>query len=194
MLHPHTELRFVSDDIGYGIFATQDIPKGTITWVKDQLDRVFTPQEINALDRVNFDNLIKYTYRNRQGNYFFCWDLTRFVNHSYEPNSMLTSMDFEIAIVDIKKGDEITNDYGTLNIIEPFQCANGPHKREFVRPDDLIRFHEEWDADIKSAVECMGLVTQNLGSFLTSSQVAKLEDIHSKKALIPSILDNYFKA
>ena len=47
MLHPHTELRFVSPEIGYGIFATAFIPKGTITWVKDELDRIIPKEKIN---------------------------------------------------------------------------------------------------------------------------------------------------
>lgn len=193
MLHPHTELRFVSPEIGYGIFATQDIPVGTITWVKDELDRVFLESEINAMTESNRENLLKYTYRNRQGDYFFCWDLTRYINHSYNPNSMLTSMDFEIAIKNIKKGEELTNDYGTLNIIEAFKCANGPHKREFVRPDDLKRFSVKWDQLINSAMEFQPKVNQPLKRFLTIEQVDTLNDIQAHKIRVPSILENYFE-
>jgi uncharacterized protein len=193
MLHPQTELRFVSPEIGYGIYATQDIPKGTITWVKDQLDRVFTIEEINSLSRENYENLMKYTYRDRSGNYLFCWDLTRFVNHSYEPNSMLTSMGFEIAIKDIKEGDEITNDYGTLNIIEPFKCAKGPHSREYVKPDDLLTFHAMWDEQISSAVKDQHRVAQPLSKFLSSIQLETLKKIEQGKQKLPSIVENYFR-
>jgi uncharacterized protein len=192
MLHPHTELRFVSPEIGYGIFATQDIPKGTITWVKDQLDRTFTPEDLEKISPANLENLLKYTYRDRRGNYFFCWDLTRFVNHSYEPNSMLTSMDFEIAIRDIKKGEEITNDYGTLNIIEPFKCAVGS-EREFVRPDDLKTFFAEWDLLIQDSMIFQPKVDQPLDGFLTSEQKKTLSAIHLKKIPVPSIFENYFE-
>jgi hypothetical protein len=192
MLHPHTELRFVSQEIGYGIFATQDIPVGTITWVKDELDREFKHSEVAAMTEFNRENLLKYTYRNRLGDYFFCWDLTRYVNHSYEPNSMLTSMDFEIAIKNIKKGDELTNDYGTLNIIEAFQCANGPHEREFVRPDDLKRYSIKWDQLITSAMEFQPKVNQPLNRFLTKKQHSTLADIHARNIRVPSILENYF--
>lgn len=192
MLHPHTELRYVSAEIGYGIYATQDIPVGTITWVKDELDRVFKISEIQAMTEANRENLLKYTYRNRHGDYFFCWDLTRYVNHSYEPNSMLTSMDFEIAIKDIKKGDELTNDYGTLNIIEAFKCANGPHEREFVRPDDLKRYSVKWDSLINSAMEFHSKVNQPLKRFLTAQQQTTLSDIQARKINVPSILENYF--
>ena len=38
MLHPDTRLQFIDEDIGYGIFATNFIPAGTITYVKDALE------------------------------------------------------------------------------------------------------------------------------------------------------------
>jgi hypothetical protein len=193
MLHPHTELRYVSPEIGYGIFATQDIPKGTMTWVKDELDRAFKKSDVDAMSESNRENLLKYTYRNRNGEYFFCWDLTRYINHSYDPNCLLTAMDFEIAINDIKKGDELTNDYGTFNIIEAFKCANGPHEREFVRPDDLKRFAEKWDQLIQESIKFQPLVDQPLKRFLVSGQIKILKDIQGKKIPIPSVIENYFE-
>lgn len=162
-------------------------------WVKDQLDRVFTPDEVKKMSEANVENLLKYTYRDRNGDYFFCWDLTRYVNHSYAPNSMLTSLGFEIAINDIKKGDEITNDYGTLNIIEPFKCANGPHKRETVKPDDLTRFYVEWDGLIGEAMKFQDKVSQPLAKFLTDEQKQDLAAIHSGSKSLPSVLENYFE-
>lgn len=192
MLHPHTELRFVSDKIGYGIFATKFIPKGTLTWVKDKLDRVFTPQEVSEMDPANLENLLKYTYRDRTGNYFFCWDLTRFVNHSYEPNSMLTAMGYEVAIKDIQVGDEITNDYGSFNIIEPFECAWGPHERMNVKPDDLTRFYKQWDSQIAEAMKNSGKIEQPLISLLSQEQQTQLQNISEGTQKIPSVLENYY--
>lgn len=46
MIHPDTELRFVTPDIGNGVFATRFIPKGTLTWVRDRLDQTFTPEDV----------------------------------------------------------------------------------------------------------------------------------------------------
>lgn len=193
MLHPHTELRFVSEDIGYGIFATEFIPKGTITWVKDELDRVFTPQELEKLNPATLEHLLKYTYRNSKGEYLFCWDLTRYVNHSFEPNSMLTSMGFEIAIKDIPRGTEITNDYGSLNIIEPFQCANDPeHERQFVCPDDLQRFYKTWDKLIESALSNLSSATQPLFKFLTTEQISEIDQINQGAVSIPSVINNLY--
>ena len=39
MIHPNTRLGFVNEEIGYGVFATALIPKGTIVYVKDDLER-----------------------------------------------------------------------------------------------------------------------------------------------------------
>ena len=36
MIHPATELRWVGSSIGYGVFATAVIPRGTIVYVKDE--------------------------------------------------------------------------------------------------------------------------------------------------------------
>ena len=40
MIHPHTELRFINEQMGFGVFATQFIPKGTIIWALDELDQI----------------------------------------------------------------------------------------------------------------------------------------------------------
>ena len=192
MLHPHTELRFVSEQIGYGIYATKFIPLGTITWAKDKLDRVFTPEEVKNMDPANLENLMKYTYRDRTGNYFFCWDLTRYVNHSYDPNSLLTSSGYEVAIRDIQIGEEITNDYGTFNIIEPFECAWGPHERQFVKPDDLTRFYKLWDEQIAKAMMNCRNVSQPLEKFLSAEQKKEMVEIVENKRTILSVIENYY--
>ena len=50
MIHPDTELRFANPQIGLGVFATRFlIPKGTITWVRDQLDQALPPAAIAQL-------------------------------------------------------------------------------------------------------------------------------------------------
>lgn len=38
MLHPHTEIRYISEAMGLGVFATRPIPKGTLLWVLCPLD------------------------------------------------------------------------------------------------------------------------------------------------------------
>lgn len=124
MIHPHTELRFINKDIGYGVVATHFIPKGTITWVLDKLDREFTPGEVEKLDPVYREILDTYSFCNSAGNLVLCWDHGRFVNHSFNSNCLTTAYDFEVAIRDIHPGEQITDDYGYLNISRPFRALD----------------------------------------------------------------------
>jgi len=41
MIHPHTEVRVVSPEIGLGVFATKFIPKGTIMYVIDEMELIY---------------------------------------------------------------------------------------------------------------------------------------------------------
>lgn len=194
MLHPHTELRFVSPEIGYGIFVTQDIPQGTITWAKDSLDRIFTPEEIAKTPPEDKENLLKYTYRNHQGHYYFCWDLTRYVNHSSNANSMLTPYGFEIALRDIAAGEELTNDYGTLNIIESFKCSYIKNKsRDMVHPDDLLTYADQWDAGIAIALQKVRSVSQPLTAWISNKTNEEIDLVVAGKEKLKSIKNLYFK-
>jgi len=126
MIHPHTQLQFINPQIGYGVVATSFIPKGTITWIFDPLDQVFTPGEIKKLAPVFQDKLNTYTYRDHEGNFILCWDHSRFVNHSFHSNCISTAYNFELAVRDIQPGEELTDDYGYLNVTEPFICLPEP--------------------------------------------------------------------
>lgn len=194
MLHPHTELRLVSPDIGYGIFVTHDIPQGTITWSKDSLDREFTPMEISRIPAEDKENILKYTYRTSKGNYYFCWDLTRYVNHSSDANTMITPYGFEIALRDIVSGEELTNDYGTLNIIESFKCSYVKNKsRDMVHPDDLLTYGAQWDKSIFEALQRIRLVPQPLLPWVSSETNRKIDGILKGVVKMDSIKSLYFK-
>lgn len=162
MLHPSTELRFVNQTVGNGVFATEPIPKGTIVWVRDPLDREFRPDDFYALPHLVVEKLLTYSYRNHKGNYIFCWDNAKFVNHSFLPNCMTTPYGFEIAVRHIGCGEQLTNDYGTLNIIEPFTPEDEGHARKTVLPNDIETYYREWDCVINDALPHLPLVRQPL--------------------------------
>src|SRR5437773_753034 len=96
MMHPHTELKLISENKGYGVVATQFIPKGTITWTLDKLDRTFTPEDLKSMDKVYNDLIYKYAYCNALGEFVLCWDHARFVNHSFNSNCMGTAYELEL--------------------------------------------------------------------------------------------------
>ena len=88
MIHPDTEVRFISEEIGYGIVATKLIPEGTITWVQDELDLVYTPQQVEKMSPHTQEMIDKFTFRNNKGNYVMCWDTAKYVNHSFNSNCL----------------------------------------------------------------------------------------------------------
>jgi len=193
MIHPNTELQFISKEKGYGIVAMKFIPKGTITWILDPLDQVFTPEQIQRLDPVFQDKLHTYSYRDGHGNFILCWDNSRFVNHSFHSNCMSTAYNFELAVRDIFPGEELTDDYGYLNVTEPFFCLPEPNTtRTMVMPDDLLHFHKEWDAQLKDAFKNFNKVEQPFLNFIDPLYKDKVLKIAAGKAEMDSILNCYY--
>lgn len=193
MIHPHTELQFISSEIGYGVVATKFIPAGTITWVLDKLDREFTPLEIQNLDPIYQNILDTYTYRNNQGNMVLCWDNGRYVNHSFNSNCLSTAYDFEIAVRDIQVGEQLTDDYGYLNISAPFKGVNEGTKRKTVYPDDLLKYFKVWDKKIEKVFPKITALEQPLWQILTPKVQNRIERILKKEEPLASILTNYYK-
>lgn len=193
MIHPHTELRFINDTIGYGVVAKKFIPAGTITWVLDELDREFSPKAVAAMGPAYRDIIDTYSYRNKKGNFVLCWDNSRFVNHSFKSTCMSTAYDFEIAIRDIQPGEQLTDDYGYLNITEPFKADNEGTKRKVVYPDDLLNFSDVWDKQLKANFKKIGKVEQPLKHMLTESKWRKIKNIIEGKEEMLSIKTCYYK-
>lgn len=194
MIHPHTELRFISDEVGYGVVATQLIPKGTVTWVQDNFDRVFLPYEVDKMDPHYKAIVDKYTFRNNKGSYVLCWDISRFVNHSFNSNCITTAYDFEIAVRDIYPGEELTDDYGYLNVTEPFDCL--PEKgarRTRVMPDDLLHYYRSWDRKLREAFHNFKAVSQPLSHLILPQYMERSVAIAEGKAKMDSIRNCYFK-
>ncbi len=194
MMHPHTELRFIDESIGYGVFATQFIPKGTITWVLDELDQRFDEAYIMSLDLLLRDRLLKYCFRDEHGQYILCWDIARYVNHSFNSTLIATPYKFELAARDILPGDEITDDYGYFNLDKPFHCFPEPNTtRTKVMPDDMLHYYPEWDRQASEAMQCFNRVEQPLKHLIDPAHCAKVTAIANGKAAIDSILTCYYQ-
>ncbi|RYZ51806.1 MAG: SET domain-containing protein-lysine N-methyltransferase [Sphingobacteriales bacterium] len=193
MIHPSTELRFISPEKGIGVVATEYIPKGTIVWIFDPLDKVFSAQDVIAM-KPFFRNFVdKYAYRDQDGNHVLCWDHARFVNHSFNSNCVSTAYNFELAVRDIYPGEEITDDYGYLNLAEPFHALREEgSSRTVVKPDDLLHFHEVWDAKLEKAFQVFNLVPQPLADLIDPQHERKVRMIASGLGKMDSILNCYF--
>lgn len=192
MIHPDTEVRFISDEIGYGIVATKLIPEGTITWVQDELDQVYSPAQVAEMSPSTQEMIDKFTFRNNQGNFVLCWDTAKYVNHSFNSNCISTAYDFEIAIRDIQPGEELTDDYGYLNVTQAFKAKNEGVPRTIVYPDDLVNFHEEWDAKLERSFLRLNKVAQPLEMLLPNKIKAVVKQILKGEKELDSILNLYY--
>lgn len=193
MIHPHTELRYINEQMGFGVFATQFIPKGTITWALDELDQILEPNYLDTVDKYKGEIIKKYAYRNQDGKFVLCWDLGRYVNHSFHANCMGTAYEFEIAIRDIYPGEQLTDDYGTLNIDEPFECnLEEGTERRVVYPDDLLTYYEEWDQQVLSALKHFFEVEQQLIHLLRPEFIGKVKNVVTEQVLEDSIQTIYY--
>ena len=176
MLHPDTELRFVSDTIGYGVFATRRIPRGTITWARDPLDQTFTTAQIAALPAIPRQVLGKYGFVDPAGDVVLCWDHGRFVNHSCAATCLSPGHQFELAVRDIEAGEELTDDYATLNLELGFPCACGsPACRRQVTPEDCLTLAERWDQEVAAAYPSLGAVEQPLWDLVAERELVEEE-------------------
>ncbi len=176
MIHPHTRLVFIDEEIGYGVFATQFIPKGTITYVKDTLELEISPRQFSSYPPVLQQAIDKYSYIDERGMRIVSWDLGKYVNHCCHCNTMSTGYGFEIAIRDIHPGEEITDEYGLFNIETPMEVhCKWPDCRRRICKEDLERLYPVWDEQVRQALAHCLEVEQPLQPLIDPSTWRKVE-------------------
>lgn len=178
MIHPYTELRFISPQMGYGVFATAPIPEGTIVYVKDSLEIVVSPAEYLRHTAEMQKVMEKYSYIDEHGNRIISWDFAKYVNHCCQCNTISTGYGFEIAIRDIAAGEQITDEYGIFNLEKdmPLSCGQ-EHCRKVIRPSDFDRYYREWDASIQRSLPRLFVVAQPLLPFVDTHIRAELDQL-----------------
>jgi len=163
MLHPATELRYISPKIGYGVFATAFIPIGTIIYVQDALEIVLNPNNPLCQDPRYRPYIEKYAYQDSDNNHVISWDFAKYINHCCHANTLSTGYGFEIAIRDIQPGEEITDEYALF-------CANETLTMDCHYADcrlrlqvgDLAEYGPLWDNLIQPALRAISGVPQPL--------------------------------
>jgi hypothetical protein len=191
MIHPHTELRFINEEIGYGVVATRFIPRGTITWVRDDLDQKFLPAQVDQMAPLYREIVAKYCFVDAKGDFVLCWDLARYMNHSCAPNCRSAGYDFELAVRDIHPGEELTDDYGSLNLEYDFICrCHTPVCRETILPGDLLRYASLWDQIVAASFRFIPTVPQSLWSLVREKD--SVEAVLANRQSIASCLQHYY--
>jgi len=102
---------------GIGVFAAEDIPKGTVTWSYSPYFAVkFSYEHIQCMSEEERARLqqLDYYWIDSDGNYVFSLDHDKFMNHSFNANIISIDDFSEVAARDIKAGEELTIDYRTI--------------------------------------------------------------------------------
>lgn len=177
MIHPSTELRHIDAELGYGVFATSHLPKGTITYVWDRLEVEILPGDPRLDEPVLGELIDRFSYTNSLGTRILSWDHAKYVNHCCQCNTMSTAYGFEIAVRDIAAGDQVTDEYGMFNLRTPMKlrCRLGPCRGE-VRATDLDQLCDVWDVQVRAALELVESVEQPLWPLvdvLTATEVER---------------------
>ena len=104
---------------GIGLFASQFIPQGTVTWEYDQrLDQVFSLEDLARMSEFSREQVLHYAYADKKtGGYVLCFDDQRFINHSRDPRriNITSTPDRDTAARDITIGEELFCDYNRFD-------------------------------------------------------------------------------
>jgi len=177
MIHPDTSIQTISEIIGVGVIAKTFIPKGTIIVARDSFDLCLTQEAFDKLPLPLRDKMETYMYYDKFGNLILGWDHSRYMNHHCQSNTLMTDYDFEIVIRDINAGEEITTDYGLLNVQEPYQLHCGCQNcRGILRLDDIDRFADQWDKSIRENLLRIKQVHQPLEHLLSEETRNRLDE------------------
>lgn len=176
MIHPDTTVRTVSPLLGNGVFATRDIPCGTVVVVRDEFDICLPYGEFRKLPDMVRESMETHVYHDKNGMLVLSWDHARFMNHSCSSNTMMTDYGLEIAIRDIQAGEQITTEYGLLNVQESYEIhcgCDGCRKR--LHPEDIDKYGNVWDEMIKAALISIPDVPQPLWEMVNPDIKNRLE-------------------
>lgn len=177
MIHPNTELKFVNDLVGYGVFATKNIPEGTIVYIKDSLEISVSPTEYLLHNKEMREVINKYSYIDENGHRIISWDFAKYVNHCCNCNTISTGYGFEIAIRDIAAGEQITDEYGIFNIEEEMNLVcNEDCCRKKLTPSDFDLHYQSWDEKIKVSLKKVFDIEQPLIPFIPDETKSELKN------------------
>ena len=177
MIHPHTQLRYINDQLGYGVFATAVIPTGTIVYIQDGLDIVIPVDSPLLQDPLQRAQIEKYAVIEPPDQHrVISWDIAKYINHCCHSNLLSTGYGFEIAVRDIQPGEELRDDYGLFNLewdlVLVCQYADC---RGRLKTADFPAQIRQWDAQIQAALHHILNVPQPLWSLLDEATEAALQ-------------------
>jgi len=101
---------------GMGVFAAEEIPAGTLIWIFDEhVDWKMSARDLGRFPEPFQSRLREYCYRLPNGDYVYCGDNAKYMNHSVSPNCDDTG-DRTVTLRRIRAGEELTCDYRAFDL------------------------------------------------------------------------------
>lgn len=179
MILPSLRLQWINDSKGYGLFATEFIPAGTITFVQDDLDIVIRPDQLEQVPESLKQFVDRYSYLDGQGNAIISWDMGKYMNHCCQANTLSTGFGFEIAVKDIHPGEEVTDDYRLFTADHQVNISCGKIDCEgrinYRIPSSQF---DKWDDQIAESLNLLREVEQPLMKFCTEAVRQQLDNYY----------------
>lgn len=152
---------------GQGYFANEDVPKGTIIYFYGETDIRYPKEDFEKLDKKEKERLLEFAVEDEFGN----WVETStgpFTNHSCDPNIMpifIGGQYVDIAVKDIKMGDEITIDYSQFFSSTKWEmkCNCGTNRCRKIIGFGLktdIELEKFWESSLNSTLKYISKVSQ----------------------------------
>lgn len=115
----HKKVKVMPSKIqGLGLFADENIPKDSAVYtINESLDLIIPIQKFDILSKNEQQTIKHYGYFDKKKNaWHLSFDDIRFCNHSSKSNIVLKK-DKLVSTKDIRKGEEITQDYEEFEIL-----------------------------------------------------------------------------
>jgi len=110
---------------GKGLFAARDIPKGAIVVKTGRKEIHYTKKQYNSFHIRYQKTLDKYAYW-ENSMLIYQTDEVKYSNHSCNAN-VIGKGDEDVAVWDIKKGEELTYNYHSISSGQSFACNCGSY-------------------------------------------------------------------
>ena len=194
MIHPKTYIKHVNDLVGYGVFASEFIPEGTIVYVKDSLEIGISPEDFSKHSTEMQKAIEKYSYIDQNGHRIISWDFAKYVNHCCNCNTISTGYGFEMAIRDIQAHEQITDEYGIFNLTEnmSIECSF-INCRKQLKTTDFENYYAEWDKKIKRSIYKLFEVEQVLMPLVDEKTQKELEELKANPNSYKSVYTLKYK-
>ncbi len=164
MVHPDFSSQFNATNNTYFVVAKDFVPMGTITWVKDDFDRLFTELDLLFVHPKLTKVKDKHCFKNAFGTYVLAWDHRKYIAYNKQANISFTGLGFEVATKDIYPGSVVSycngfeKDFST-NIEAEDLKEVGIYAYKLNQPEIMASY---WNKKLLSAVHQIRSVHQPL--------------------------------